>query len=63
MPNRCLILGEGGYDTIRELWTEMLWLYVEEGVTEFVVKHGGRTAELAAYAIKKQVCAILCYIS
>lgn len=53
MSNRCLILGEGGrHSTIEELWQEILWLYVEEEVTEFVITHGGRTADLAADAIK-----------
>lgn len=54
MASRCLILGEGsGYDTVEKLWAEMLWLYVEENVTEFVTEPFGRMADLTAYAIEQ----------
>lgn len=55
MANRCLILGEGGEGlaVAEDLWAEMLWLYVEEDVTEFVTEQFGRVADLAAYVIQK----------
>lgn len=55
MAKRCLLLGEGrdGCDLEEELWAEMLWLYVEEDVAEFVGKCFGRMVDLAASAIQK----------
>lgn len=55
MGKQCLVLGDKGapYPLVEQLWDAMLWYYVEENVTEFVVEQHGRLSNLVQYIINR----------
>lgn len=55
MSRRCLVLGDKGkpYPLIYQLWDAMLWYYVEEDVTDFVVERPGRVSNLVRHLIDR----------
>lgn len=55
MGDRCLVLGNEGtpYPLVELLWDAMLWYYVEENVTDFVIERYGRLSDLVRYIIQK----------
>lgn len=49
------MLGERGlpYPLIELLWDAMLWHYVEENISDFVIERQGRLSDLVSYIIQK----------